>query len=29
MVPLADFEGLMRELIEIDALVKRGRSASH
>ncbi len=29
MVPLADFEGLMRELIEIDALVKRRRSASH
>ncbi len=29
MVPLADFEGLMRELIEIDALVKRGKSASH
>jgi 2-dehydro-3-deoxyphosphooctonate aldolase (KDO 8-P synthase) len=29
MVPLADFEGLMRELIEIDALVKRRRSATH
>ncbi len=29
MVPLADFEELMRELIEIDALVKRRRSAAH